>query len=301
MTASRELFPDAFVGVLRRALVLATRGGAGAADSIRHATSRVAEVGGFAGHRGYVPGDDARRVDWSAYARSGELVVKTFEDERGRDLTVLLDQSASMELGSRFDHSRRAAALVSAVLAGRGDRVRLIAQNGDDLREFTYAKGRRIDELLDWLSALTVRGTDADLVPSDLGRRARLIWISDFAEVDQLEDRLRRLGGVRRRALAVLPRVELDREILEDGVFVLQDVETGRNTRVRADRRLREQLRVELRRQAARRREAFGRFGVRFLEWDPPSIPELEGRRSSAADWLGGRLVTTILRHGSAR
>ncbi|MEX2673274.1 MAG: DUF58 domain-containing protein [Phycisphaeraceae bacterium] len=52
----------------------------------------------FMDHRVYHPGDDVRRIDWSAYARSDRLHVKTFRDEVCPHLELLIDTSASMAL-----------------------------------------------------------------------------------------------------------------------------------------------------------------------------------------------------------
>lgn len=50
----------------------------------------------FADFRPYTPGDDLRRVDWSLYARSGRLFVRTFLEEQHVKLGLLVDASASM-------------------------------------------------------------------------------------------------------------------------------------------------------------------------------------------------------------
>ena len=51
----------------------------------------------FAEHRGYVAGDDIRRVDWRLYARTDRLHVKTYEAETNADLVLALDASRSMD------------------------------------------------------------------------------------------------------------------------------------------------------------------------------------------------------------
>jgi uncharacterized protein (DUF58 family) len=52
----------------------------------------------FKEHRDYQPGDDLRHVDWNAYARSDQLVVKHFHEEVNPRLDVVLDCSRSMAL-----------------------------------------------------------------------------------------------------------------------------------------------------------------------------------------------------------
>lgn len=52
----------------------------------------------FKDHREYQPGDDLRRIDWAAYARSDKLTVKLYREEVNPHLDVLVDGSASMAL-----------------------------------------------------------------------------------------------------------------------------------------------------------------------------------------------------------
>ena len=50
----------------------------------------------FVDFRDYQPGDDLRKLDWNAYARSDSLVVRVFREEVAPHLDLILDASASM-------------------------------------------------------------------------------------------------------------------------------------------------------------------------------------------------------------
>jgi uncharacterized protein (DUF58 family) len=50
----------------------------------------------FAAHRGYAPGDDLRHLDWYAYGRLEQRVMKTFRAEREAPVHLFIDASASM-------------------------------------------------------------------------------------------------------------------------------------------------------------------------------------------------------------
>ena len=52
----------------------------------------------FMDHREYQPGDDLRRIDWSAFARSDKLTVKLYREEVSPHLDLVLDGSRSMAL-----------------------------------------------------------------------------------------------------------------------------------------------------------------------------------------------------------
>ena len=67
----------------------------------------------FAQLRVYVPGDDPRRIDWAASARSGTLQTRLFVEESGLTLAAVVDASASMRIG----RSRSLAEAADAALA----------------------------------------------------------------------------------------------------------------------------------------------------------------------------------------
>ena len=71
----------------------------------------------FKDHREYQPGDDLRRIDWSAYARSDKLTIKLYREEVNPHLELLIDGSASMNVPGSVKAEAAlalAAALVSA-------------------------------------------------------------------------------------------------------------------------------------------------------------------------------------------
>ena len=62
----------------------------------------------FKEHRIYAPGDDIRSIDWRVYARTDDLYVKTYEEERNLTVHIIVDYSASMGFGkavSKFDYA----------------------------------------------------------------------------------------------------------------------------------------------------------------------------------------------------
>lgn len=52
----------------------------------------------FQEHRSYFPGDDIRFIDWSASARTDQLMLKTFHEEISPILEICLDCSPSMAI-----------------------------------------------------------------------------------------------------------------------------------------------------------------------------------------------------------
>lgn len=53
----------------------------------------------FKEHQIYCYGDDVRFIDWKLFAKSRTPYIKTFDEERNVDISVVLDASLSMKLG----------------------------------------------------------------------------------------------------------------------------------------------------------------------------------------------------------
>ena len=58
----------------------------------------------FAEYRKYVPGDDTRRLDWKAFARSDRFYIKEFEADTNLRAYFVVDCSGSMNYSSG-DHA----------------------------------------------------------------------------------------------------------------------------------------------------------------------------------------------------
>ena len=50
--------------------------------------------------RPYVPGDDVRSIDWKAYARSGQPMIRRYREDRDLTVMFVVDVSASQRAGS---------------------------------------------------------------------------------------------------------------------------------------------------------------------------------------------------------
>jgi len=83
----------------------------------------------FAEYRKYVPGDDLRRLDWRAYARSDRFYLKEFEADTNLRCCVVLDTSGSMDFGSdgatKIQYARKLAGVLSYLAVQQGDAVGL--------------------------------------------------------------------------------------------------------------------------------------------------------------------------------
>ena len=83
----------------------------------------------FAEYRKYVPGDDTRRLDWRAYARSDRFYIKEFEADTNLRMCLVVDTSGSMDFAddgpSKLDYARRVAGTLAYLATQQGDAVGL--------------------------------------------------------------------------------------------------------------------------------------------------------------------------------
>jgi uncharacterized protein (DUF58 family) len=83
----------------------------------------------FANYREYTPGDDLKRLDWRAYARSNRFYIKQHEEESDLRATLVLDASASMRYGggamTKFEYAATIAASLAMMLIRQRDAVGL--------------------------------------------------------------------------------------------------------------------------------------------------------------------------------
>ena len=83
----------------------------------------------FADYREYAPGDDLKRLDWRAYARSDRFYIKRYEEETNLRGTIVLDASASMKYGrgamTKWDYAATLAASIAALCVKQRDAVGL--------------------------------------------------------------------------------------------------------------------------------------------------------------------------------
>lgn len=83
----------------------------------------------FAGHRGYVPGDDVKHLDWRVYFKTGKLAIKQYEQETNFVCHLLIDKSESMLYGSgpvnKLEYAKRLAMCLSYLIVHQSDSVGL--------------------------------------------------------------------------------------------------------------------------------------------------------------------------------
>jgi uncharacterized protein (DUF58 family) len=190
----------------------------------------------FAEHRGYVPGDDIRRMDWKLWARTDRYYIKEYEAESNMNFSVLLDCSRSMDYGSKgitkFDYARILTACLTNLVHHQRDRVGFVAFDSDVI-EHVPSSAKHMDTVLHVLDRLKP-GRPGNLkgplhkLAEHFGRRGVLVIVSDF--YDDPEAILDAVSPLRFRGNDLIVFHVLDPTELEFGFTDAQpfeDLESG--------------------------------------------------------------------------
>jgi uncharacterized protein (DUF58 family) len=144
----------------------------------------------FAEHRGYVAGDDIRRVDWRLYARTDRFYVKQYEADTNTNLSILLDISRSMKFASRGVPKLEYGCYIGACLAylaqRQRDRVGMLTFDNDivthippSAKHFNVVLGAMEKARAERPGNLTV---PLNKMAEHFKRRGIIVLISDFYE-----------------------------------------------------------------------------------------------------------------------
>jgi uncharacterized protein (DUF58 family) len=208
----------------------------------------------FAEHRGYVPGDDIRRVDWRVFARTDKYFVKEFEADSNSNFSVLLDVSKSMSFGARLsklDYAKTLAACLTYLVSKQRDRVGLVTFD-EEVIDHVPPSAKHLDVVLHTLDKAVAKrpgrlGPPLRKLAEHFGRRGIVVVISDLYE--EPEEILDALGLIRFRGndvivFHVLDPAEVDFTFTDASSF--EDLESGEQLPVVPDA-LREQYRSMIR------------------------------------------------------
>lgn len=88
-----------------------------------HKSKRYGNTVDFADFREYHPGDDFRRIDYHVLARLDQVLIKLFEADDEITVRLLIDTSASMEVGDKLLQAKRVAAAMGFVALTAHDSV----------------------------------------------------------------------------------------------------------------------------------------------------------------------------------
>lgn len=175
-------------------------------------------------YRIYSEGDDFRLIDWKIYARTDNLYIRVYEEERNMTVHVLIDDSSSMNYGKpkKFDY----AAMLGvgfAYLALKDQERFQYATFSDNLDVVQSRRGmHHVAGMIEHLNRAKVKGSSKFLdsmakYKKILGSKSLIVIISDFLfNPDEFKEGLLRLGSHDIKVIQVLDSSEKELQIAGD-------------------------------------------------------------------------------------
>jgi uncharacterized protein (DUF58 family) len=175
--------------------------------------------------REYTVDDEFRRIDWSATARAGKTIVRTYRAERNQTVISLLDNGRIMAGRAaevpRVEHAMDAVMMLTAVATRLGDRAGLVAFDREVRAVVAPGHGRdqlgRVTEAMYQLEPALAESDYQGAFAATLARfrrRAMLVLFTDLVEQAVAETLIPALPLISRNHLVVVAAVR-DPQVVE--------------------------------------------------------------------------------------
>lgn len=221
----------------------------------------------FSQLRGYVEGDDPRRIDHAATARVGALQTRVYVEETALVLAAIVDESGSMRVGRKrplADAAHEAVRAWFGALEGEDQAARIVDER--------VVRDRRAAPLVRATAPFRF-ATALAIARRALPRGASLLAITDGFDLPD-DDALTRTA-LRFDATVLLARDPWRDDLPLRGFVRLRDAESGRTRRVFVGARTRARYR-----EAAHAREDALHARFRAAGWRTGTLDEGNGRSS---------------------
>jgi uncharacterized protein (DUF58 family) len=169
----------------------------------------------FESLRDYQPGDELRKISWTATARRGRLVTRQFTVERSQQVWMLLDagrlsrtafelrrggveklnetsaerEAAHVLTVTQLDQAATAASMLAQVIQGSGDKFAMLAYGREVQQLLPPGNGSaHVRLLIDLLSQTRSEAAEADhlnavaRLKSAQRRRGLIVWITELVD-----------------------------------------------------------------------------------------------------------------------
>jgi uncharacterized protein (DUF58 family) len=236
----------------------------------------------FGGYREYVAGDDLRRLDRRSLLRHHRLLLRQFETETDRSLSLVLDASSSMAFRGRETKASKiafaaiAAAALARIAIANGDLVSLTFIGGHAAQPIARSSGREhFERIVAALETLQPGGdilSDPGMLDLALGSAVRaarpgaiVVVLSDLLDwAPAAADQMASLASSRRTVVVVQTLDRVERTFPFSGMVRLRALEGDRVVETDADA-TRAAYMEALGNLTEGWRESLARRGARFL------------------------------------
>ncbi len=174
----------------------------------RHRSANRGSSVEFAEYRKYVAGDDTRRLDWKAYARTDRYYIKEFEADTNLRAYIVMDLSGSMayhpeQAESKYIRACKLAANLAYIAIKQGDAVGMSFATANESEPARHIPASRrpahLNVLMGQMDAHKPGGTTAlcetlHELAERVARRALILIFSDmFTDTAELKNAMQHL------------------------------------------------------------------------------------------------------------
>ena len=225
----------------------------------------------FEDHKKYQPGDDIRKIDWKAYARTDDIYVKRFEEEKSLTVHILVDRSSSMDFGdpNKYDYAGKIGLALAYMTSNTNDRFRysVFSETVTDIS--SARRNPNLGEMVDTLNEL--RKTPESLIErcindysAKIENKSVVVIISDFlTDVEEIESAVSRLSGSDVVLVNTFAEQELDPDM--EGDKILTDPESDSRLRTYISRKTRSKYKENIREHTSQVEEVAEKYGAEYI------------------------------------
>lgn len=226
----------------------------------------------FKDHKEYIPGDDIRKIDWKAYARTKDFYVKRFEEERRLNVHILLDRSSSMDYGEpkKYEFAAKLGLGLAKMTLNTNDRYSFSVFSETLTNLSSGRRGSDVTELLEVLNNLkkTPESRIEDSI-TEYSKRIEnesvVIIISDFlSDSEDIASGLTSLKHTKPVVVNVLDESEINPEF--SGDKILKDPESSSSLRTFFSRKTKSKYKRKLEDHIDELEEVSRKNGAEFVQ-----------------------------------
>lgn len=226
----------------------------------------------FEDHKKYLPGDDIRRIDWKAYARTDDLYVKRFEEEKSLTVHVLVDRSSSMDFGTeekKYDYAAKIGLALAYMTSNTNDRFRYSVFSETITDISSARRNPNIGAMVETLNEL--RKTPESMIEkciteysARIENKSVMVIISDFlTDTEGIEAAVNRLAGSDVVLVNIFDAEEINPSM--EGDKILQDPESDREMRTYLSEKTKETYRNDLQKHMNDIEEIADKYGSGYI------------------------------------
>ena len=184
----------------------------------------------FEDHQPYAFGDDYRRIDWRVFARTDDLFIRRFEEERNLTVRILLDASASMNFRKKWDYASMLAVGFAYLTMKENEKFQFFTFDQDILMHRARRGRAHLAQMIGMLNEMNTKRKgellkNVSLLKKQIHSRSIVVLISDFLyDPEEIQTSLALLKKNDLYVIQVLDEQELEFEYL--GEYTFRDAES---------------------------------------------------------------------------